>query len=285
MAFDPYAQLRKSMSSWGGQDVMKPPPPTPKAPGSTPGASTWGVTNAQWGNAPMAPQPPKMAPPAAPPPAPPAAPTPPAAPPNFEAYYQSDPRFLAQNPMLLAMQKQIEAKYGWAPDGAGGYRQQTQQENPYSVIQQLAQSLRGDSANVTNATNARGLLFSGFNKVGQEAAADDYNRRLAEAAASRDAELLDVSGQRAQLLADLYPDYAAQAAERPLGATPPVDPAIQKTERSQTEHVTNRLLRSQRGVDPIAKLIEMRGWQMDAATRQKLEAEITRREAKKKGKK
>jgi hypothetical protein len=283
MAFDPYAQLRKSMSSWGGNDVMKPPAPAPKAPGSTPGTSTWGVTNAQWGNAPMAPQPPKMAPPAAPPPAPPAAPTPPPAPPNFEAYYQSDPRFLAQNPLLLAMQKQIEAQYGWAPDGAGGFRQQTAQENPYSVVQQLARTLRGDSANVTNATNSRGLLFSGFNKVGQEAAVGDYNQRLNEAAMARDAELGDINAQRAQLLADIYPDYAAEAAKRTLGATPPVDPVIEKQNASQAANVKNRILRSQQGVDPIAKLVEMRGWQMDEATRKALDDEIARREAAKKG--
>jgi hypothetical protein len=282
MAFDPYAQLRKSMSSWGGQDVMKPPAPAPKPPGSTPGTSTWGVTNA-WGNAPMAPQPPKMAPPAAPPPAPPAAPTPPAPPPNFEAYYQSDPRYLAQNPMWTAMQNAIYSKFGWAPDGAGGFRQQSAQENPYSVVQNLARDLRRGSAGVTNAANSRGLLFSGFNKVGQEAEVDEYNRDLNAAAMERDAELLGVTSARNQLLSDIYPDYAAEAAERNLGATPPVDPVIQKTERSQTENVTNRILRSQRDVDPIAKLIEMRGWQMDAATRQKLEAEITRREAKKKG--
>jgi hypothetical protein len=281
MAFDPYAQLRKSMSSWGGQDVMK-PRASQAVQTMRPGATTFGAAPPP---PPAPPAPPKMAPPAAPPPAPPAAPTPPAAPPNFEAYYQSDPRYLAQNPLWTAMQNAIYTRYGWVPDAAspGGFRQQSAQENPYSEVQNLARDLRRESAGVTNAANSRGLLFSGFNKVGQEAEVDEYNRELNAKAMERDADLLGVTSARNQLLADIYPDYAAQAAERPLGATPPVDPVIQKTERSQTENVTNRILRSQQGVDPIAKLIEMRGWQMDAATRQKLEAEITRREAKKKG--
>src|SRR5690606_17551058 len=148
------------------------------------------------------------------PPAPPAAPTPPAPTPpplTFEAYYQSDPRYLANNPILTALQQGIYQRYGWVPDGAGGFRQQSAAENPYSVVNMLARDLARDSARVTNTTNARGLLFSGFNTTGQEAAADAYNRRLNEAAMDRDRELLDVDSRRADLLSGIYPDYVAEA--------------------------------------------------------------------------
>lgn len=274
MAFDPYAQLKKTMAAQarllGGQQqtlipggtsfgAAPPPPPMP------------------------APTPPRTAPPPSPPPA--AAPTPPPAPVNFEAYYQSDPRYLAQNPMFQALTNQVYQRFGWVPNGAGGFRQQSREENPYSVVNLLARDLARDSAGVTNATNARGLLFSGFNKVGQEAAADEYNQNLNRAAMERDAALNDISAQRAQLLADLYPDYVEQTADRTLGATPPADPVAAKETRQQDNNVENRILRSQRGVDPITKLIEMRSWQMSEAMRAKLEAEIKSREAKQKGKK
>lgn len=231
MPVDPYARWKTLTAAMGrvrpdpAPSVPRPDPAPkpPRRPGPqqtlTPIGTTFGPP----------PPPPPPVPRVAPPPAavaapPPAVAAPPPATPDFTSYYQSDPRYLTQNPILEALRGQIYAKFGWMPDPAhpGKFIQASATDNPYSVVQNLAKQMRSQSADVTNYNNAHGILVSGGQISGQQGAVDDYNRNLNEQSQNFQGELGNISQQQASLISSLYPDYAKMAGT--LGA-PVAEPA------------------------------------------------------------
>jgi hypothetical protein len=231
---DPYRTVPKP-------DPYKPPKPPrapkpPKPPGGRQSVISYGPGGA---GGPAAPPPPPPGAPQVPwtplppkgpvdpgfqqqPIAPPPVPAPAA--PDFSAYYLSDPRYLQQNPLFDAMKARLYAQFGWVPNGAGGFAQQSTAENPYSVVAQLAKSLQGQTADVQNTNNARGILFSGGTVSGLQGATDNYNKDLYSASNQFQEQVGDVDRQRADLISSLYPDYAEMAGK--LGATPPAAPVV-----------------------------------------------------------
>jgi hypothetical protein len=177
---------------------------------------------------------------------------PPAAPPrpDFGAWYKSDPRYLNQNPQFQAARSQTYAQYGWFPvlDAAGKpvlnaqgqptYRQASAQEAPGSITNQFAQALAGQSQNVQDSANSRGLLFSGAQVQGQQNAIAANDTRLSEAQLAFQRALSGVNTDESNLVNSLYTDYLATAppagAAKPAAAAPkpvvvaPKKPAVPK---------------------------------------------------------
>jgi hypothetical protein len=159
---------------------------------------------------------------------------PPAAPPrpDFAAWYKSDPRYLQQNPQFQAERSRTYAQYGWFPvtDAAGQpvlnaqgqptYRQASAQEAPGSITNQLAQALAGQSQNVQDSANSRGLLFSGAQVQGQQNAIAQNDTRLSEAQLAFQRALYGVNTDESNLVNSLYTDYLATAP--PAGVPKPV---------------------------------------------------------------
>jgi hypothetical protein len=136
---------------------------------------------------------------------------------RFKAWYQTDPRYLMQNPQFAAQRSGIYAQYGWMPDGKGGYRKTTAAENPFSQIQALSNALSGNSQAIQNSANSRGLLFSGAQVQGQQNAGTAYEKQLADAQKAFQSALSGVNTDESNLITSLYPDY--------LKTAPPGSPA------------------------------------------------------------
>lgn len=142
--------------------------------------------------------------------------------PDFNAWYQTDPRYLLQHPQFQAQKAGLYAQYGWQPttDAAGnvtGYNQSTAADNPYSIVQQLSEALAGNSQKVQDTANSRGLLFSGAQVQGQQNATHNYENSLSDAQKAFQSALAGVNQNEASLISELYPDYLATA--------PPATPA------------------------------------------------------------
>lgn len=143
--------------------------------------------------------------------------------PDFNAWYRSDPRYLNQAPQFQAQRAQTYAQFGWFPvtDAAGQpvlnaqgqptYRQASAQEDPGGITNQLAQALAGQSQNVQDSANSRGLLFSGAQVQGQQNAIAQNDQRLSEAQLAFQRALSATNTDESNLVNSLYSDYLATA--------------------------------------------------------------------------
>jgi hypothetical protein len=169
--------------------------------------------------------------------------------PDFGAWYKSDPRYLLQHPQFEAGRNQTYAQYGWFPvtDAAGQpvlnaqgqptYRQATAQEAPGSITNQFAQALAGQSQNVQDSANSRGLLFSGAQVQGQQNAITQNDQRLSEAQLAFQRALRGINQDESELVNSLYGDYVASAppATPTAAATAAGAPALTPAQKAAAE--------------------------------------------------
>ena len=173
---------------------------------------------------------------------------PPAPPkPDFNAWYKSDPRYLNQNPQFQAARSQTYAQYGWFPvlDAAGKpvlnaqgqptYRQATAQEAPGSITNQFAQALAGQSQNIQDSANSRGLLFSGAQVQGQQNAIAQNDTRLSEAQLAFQRALSATNTDEASLVNSLYGDYLATAPPATPATAAAAKPALTPAQKAAAE--------------------------------------------------
>lgn len=165
--------------------------------------------------------------------------------PDFGAWYKTDPRYLMMNPQFQANRVNTYAQFGWSPvldaagqpvlgaDGKPQYHQASATEAPNSMVNQLAQALAGQSQNVQDSANSRGLLFSGAQVQGQQNAISANDKQLSDAQLAFQRALSGINSDEAELVNSLYPDYLATAppatpAAAAAAATTPAQTAAQK---------------------------------------------------------
>lgn len=197
-----------------------------------------------------------------PPVKPPVKTTPPIVPPrpDFGAWYKTDPRYLLQQPQFQAARSGTYAQYGWHPVldatgqpvlGANGqpqYKQATAAEDPGSIVNQLAQALAGQSQNIQDTANSRGLLFSGAQAQGQQNALTENDAKLSQAQLAFQNALQGINQDESNLVNQLYPDYLATA---PPATPPKAAAAAVATPAQKTTAEKDRLARIKKAQDHL----------------------------------
>lgn len=93
-------------------------------------------------------------------------------------------------------------------------------EAPFSLVNQLAQAFAGQSQNLQDSANSRGLLFSGAQAQGQQNLSTQNDQRFSDMTMALEKALGSINQDQANLINELYPDYLATAPPANAAANP-----------------------------------------------------------------
>jgi len=166
-----------------------------------------------------------------------APPTPPAPQPNpnqppaptplspFEAWYMTNPAYLAAHPNYVNQQNQLQAQYGLVKNAQGQWVPASGAGSENGLMQQLQRALAGQSQGIQDSANSHGLLFSGAQAQMQQNAKAKNAQDQFDAVEAFTNAMNGINTQESNLISSLYDDYIKQA---PPGSPPAVAAAKKK---------------------------------------------------------